>query len=158
MIRPTSMYYQGASLGENGCDFDSCSSVITAIANPLIWWGGAAAVGYLVYRFVRYREWKVGIILMGMVAGYVPWLMYLNRTVFQFYGIIFEPYMILAITFVVGLILRTKDDYKRSTGIAILTVLGIVAVLLSIFFYPLWTGMQIPYWYWHIHMWLPSWI
>ena len=158
MIRPTSMYYQGASLGENGCDFDSCSSVITAIANPLIWWGGAAAVGYLVYRFVRYREWKVGIILMGMVAGYVPWLMYLNRTVFQFYGIIFEPYMILAITFVVGLILRTKDDYKRSTGIAILTVVGIVAVLLSIFFYPLWTGMQIPYWYWHIHMWLPSWI
>jgi dolichyl-phosphate-mannose--protein O-mannosyl transferase len=158
MIRPTSMYYQGASLGENGCDFDSCSSVITAIANPLIWWGGAAAVLYLVYRFVRYREWKVGFILMGMVAGYLPWLMYLNRTVFQFYGIIFEPYMILAITFVVGVILQTKDEYKRSTGVAILTVLGILAVLLTIFFYPLWTGMQIPYWYWNIHMWLPSWI
>jgi dolichyl-phosphate-mannose-protein mannosyltransferase len=30
--------------------------------------------------------------------------------------------------------------------------------LLSIFFYPLWSGMQIPYWYWHIHMWLPGWI
>ena len=40
----------------------------------------------------------------------------------------------------------------------VMTVVGIVAVLLSIFFYPLWTGMQIPYWYWHIHMWLPSWI
>jgi dolichyl-phosphate-mannose--protein O-mannosyl transferase len=66
--------------------------------------------------------------------------------------------MILAITFVVSIILNISEPYKRSTGIAILTVLGILTVLLSIFFYPLWSGMQIPYWYWHIHMWLPSWI
>ncbi len=158
MIRPTSMYYQGSGLGENGCQIDSCSSVITAIANPLIWWAGTAAVLYLVYRFARYREWKVGFILMGMVAGYLPWVMYLNRTVFQFYGVIFEPYMILAITFVVGLVLATKDVGRRRTGIITLSILGSLAIVLSIFFYPLWTGMQIPYWYWHIHMWFPSWI
>jgi len=29
---------------------------------------------------------------------------------------------------------------------------------LSIFFYPIWTGMQIPLAYWQMHMWLPSWI
>lgn len=160
MWRPTSMYYQGVNSGEAGCTFDSCSSAITALANPLIWWGGSAAVIYLIYRLVRYREWRVGLILMGMVAGYLPWLMYLNRTVFQFYGIIYEPYMILALTFALGIILGKKSDSpeRRKTGIAIVTCFGILAVLLSIFFYPLWTGMQIPYWYWHIHMWLPSWI
>lgn len=160
MVRPTSMYYEGVNNGEAGCTFDACSTAITAIANPLIWWGGTAAVAYLAYRLVRYREWKVGFILMGVVAGYVPWLMYLNRTVFQFYGIVYEPYLILAITFVVGIILGNKEDspYRRSTAVAVLTVLGIVTVLLSIFFYPLWSAMQIPYWYWHIHMWLPSWI
>lgn len=158
MWRPTSMFYEGVNNGEAGCTFDSCATAITAIANPLIWWGGTAALGYLAYRLVRYREWKVGFILMGVVAGYVPWLMYLNRTVFQFYGIVYEPYMILAITFVVSIILSISEPYKRSTGIAILTVLGILTALLSIFFYPLWSGMQIPYWYWHIHMWLPSWI
>jgi dolichyl-phosphate-mannose--protein O-mannosyl transferase len=158
MWRPTSMFYEGVNNGEAGCTFDSCATAITALANPLIWWGGTAALAYLAYRLVRYREWRVGFILMGIVAGYVPWLMYLNRTVFQFYGIVYEPYMILAITFVVGLVLSNKDDYKRNTGIAILTVLGVLTVLVSIFFYPLWSGMQIPYWYWHIHMWLPSWV
>jgi dolichyl-phosphate-mannose--protein O-mannosyl transferase len=66
--------------------------------------------------------------------------------------------MILAITFVVGVILSIKDEYKRSTGIAIMTVFGILTVLLSIFFYPLWSGMQVPYWYWHLHMWMQSWV
>ncbi|MEB0014720.1 hypothetical protein QN416_24280, partial [Glaciimonas sp. Cout2] len=75
------------------------------IANPLLWWAGTAAVLYLVYRLARYREWRVGLILMGMVAGYLPWLMYTGRTVFQIYSIAFEPYLILALTFVIGLVL-----------------------------------------------------
>jgi hypothetical protein len=28
----------------------------------------------------------------------------------------------------------------------------------SVFFYPIWTAMQVPYWFWHWHMWLQSWI
>lgn len=171
MWRPTSMYYVGSKLGENGCQFDTCSSAITALANPLIWWASAAALFYLVYRLIRFREWQVGLILMGMVAGYLPWLMYLNRTVFQFYGIVYEPYMILALTFVFGLwmtIIKTpsKDAlldehdlrYRRRAGVTWVTIFLVVAVLLSAFFYPLWTGMQVPYWFWQAHMWLPSWI
>jgi dolichyl-phosphate-mannose--protein O-mannosyl transferase len=97
---------------------------------------------------------------MGMLAGYVPWLIYLNRTVFQFYGIIYEPYMILAITLAISVILgkRTDQEHRRTAGIAWVSAYGVLAILLSIFFYPLWSGMQIPYWYWHIHMWLPGWI
>ncbi|TFC80897.1 phospholipid carrier-dependent glycosyltransferase [Cryobacterium sp. TmT2-59] len=106
MIRPTSMYYRGSSLGENGCGTGTCSEAITGIANPLIWWAATAAIFYLVYRLARYREWRVGLILMGLVAGYLPWLMYLNRTVFQFYTITFEPYLLLGLTFVIGVILR----------------------------------------------------
>jgi len=99
------MYYRGTSLGEDGCGFTSCSQAITSVGNPLIWWAATAALFYLVYRLARYREWRVGLILMGIVAGYVPWLMYLGRTVFQFYTIAFEPYLLLGLTFVIGLIL-----------------------------------------------------
>ncbi len=35
--------------------------------------------------------------------------------------------------------------------------LGVVA-LISAFFYPVWTGMQTPFWFWHIHVWVPSWV
>jgi dolichyl-phosphate-mannose-protein mannosyltransferase len=159
MIRPTSMYYAGYTNGQAGCTSASCSSAITSIGNPLIWWAMAAAVFYLVYRLARYREWQVGLILTGVAAGYLPWLLYINRTVFQFYTIAFEPYMILALVFVIGLILGKRTDlvWRRRRGIRIVGIyLGLV-VLVSIFFYPLWTGQIIPFWYWQLHIWIPSW-
>jgi dolichyl-phosphate-mannose-protein mannosyltransferase len=36
----------------------------------------------------------------------------------------------------------------------LLTTIGAV----SVFFYPIWTAWQVPYWFWRMHMWLPTWI
>ncbi|WP_158252940.1 hypothetical protein [Cryobacterium sp. Y62] len=47
---------------------------------------------------------------MRMIAGYLPWLMYLNRTVFQFYTIVFELYLLLGLTFVIGLVEHRIPD------------------------------------------------
>lgn len=159
MVRPTAMWYQSWTLGENGCDWANCGASITGLANPLIWWAAAAAVFYLVYRLVRFREWRVGLILMGIAAGYLPWLLYLERTVFQFYSIAFEPYLILALTFAIGVIVGKPDDsrYRRTSGLGVLAVFLGAAVLLSIFFWPLWTGQQIDYEYLRVHWWLPTW-
>ena len=176
MTRPTSMYYRGSSQGEFGCQFENCSEAITSVGNPLIWWAATAALFYLVYRLARYREWRVGFIMMGMVAGYLPWLMYLNRTVFQFYTIAFEPYLLLGLTFAIGLILKRIPDQARPTrrrsahsqvpeydpnphagaGAAVAAGLGI-ALVLTAFFFPVWTGMQTPFAFWQIHIWMPSW-
>lgn len=160
MTRPTSMYYVGSTLGKQGCTSSSCSSAITDLANPLIWWAAAAAVFYLVYRLIRYREWRVGLILTGLAAGYLPWMLYINRTIFTFYSIAFEPYTIMALALVIGLILGKSTDprWRRVRGIALVAVFLGVATLVSVFFYPIWSGQQIPFWYWQAHMWLPSWV
>lgn len=159
MIRPTSMYYVGTVKGQNGCSFANCSSAITSIGNPIIWWAAAVCAFYLVYRLIRRREWQVGAILMGLGAGYLPWLLYTGRTVFEFYAIAFEPYLILGLTFVIGLVLgrRTDAPWRRTQGIGITVVFLVVVLAVSAFFYPLWTGMQVPYWFWQLHIWLPSW-
>jgi dolichyl-phosphate-mannose--protein O-mannosyl transferase len=34
----------------------------------------------------------------------------------------------------------------------------IVVVLVSAFFYPMWTGMQVPFWFWTLHIWMPTWV
>jgi len=118
-----------------------------------------------VYRLARYREWQVGLVMMGMVAGYLPWLMYLNRTVFQFYTITFEPYLLLGVTCVIGLILglfpgsgaRAYDPTRQGNGTHLVVVFLIFAVLITAFFYPLWTGMQTSFAFWQLHTWMPSW-
>ena len=158
LVRPTSMFYQSVAAGENGCAV-TCGESITGIANPLIWWAATAAAGYLVYRLVRYREWRVGLILTGLAAGYLPWLMYLSRTVFQFYTIAFEPYLILALVMVMGILLGDAGDasWRRLSGIRIVVIFLGMAVLVSAYFWPLWTGMQADYWFIASHWWLPSW-
>ncbi|MDJ0335916.1 phospholipid carrier-dependent glycosyltransferase [Salinibacterium sp. G-O1] len=150
LIRPTSMYYQGDDTGGES---------ISGIANPIIWWAATAAALYLVYRLIRFREWRVGLILAGLGAGYLPWLMYLNRTVFQFYTIAFEPYLILALTAVIGIVLGSSGDpgWRRLSGIRIVVIFLAVAIAVSVFFWPIWTGLRLDYAWLAAHWWLPTW-
>lgn len=159
LLRPTAFYYVGQATGQDGCSYSSCAQYITSIANPILWWAATAALFYLVYRLVRYRQWRVGLILMGVAAGYLPWLLYTNRTIFQFYAIVFEPYMILALVFVMGMILGRPADptWRRLHGIRVVGVFLVLVVVVSAFFYPVWTGMQVPELFARLHYWLPGW-
>ncbi len=159
MIRPTSMYFVSANLGQHGCTVNFCGSSITGIANPLIWYAGVAAAIYLIYRLIRFREWRVGIILAGVGAGYLPWLLYTNRTVFQFYTIDFEPYLILALAFVASQLIGVRGDpeYRRAIGMRWIAVFLLATVAISIFFWPLWIGQQIDFKYMQLHYWLTTW-
>lgn len=159
MIRPTNMYFSATEDGSGGCGADTCWASIIGVGNPLIWWAAAVASVYLVYRLVRYREWQVGAILVGLAAGYLPWLMYLNRTVFQFYSIAFEPFTVLALVFVIGLILGARDDpaWRRERGIATVVVFLGFVVLVSAFFFPIWSGVPVTPTFRQLHFWLPSW-
>jgi dolichyl-phosphate-mannose-protein mannosyltransferase len=156
LVRPTSMYYH--QTGEVG-------SEILGLANPLIWWAATAAAFYLLFRLVRgilrrQRVWREGFILAGIAAGYLPWMLYLARTVFQFYTIAFEPYLILALTLTIGVLLGRASDpeSRRVAGLRVVGVFLGLCVVLSIFFWPIWTGEEIPMWYMRAHWWLPSWV
>jgi dolichyl-phosphate-mannose-protein mannosyltransferase len=158
-IRPTSFFYEGLSAGQDGCTSNTgCSSAITALGNPLIWWPAAAAVFVLIYLFITRKSRVGGLILLGIAAGYVPWLTFMNRTVFQFYAIAFLPWMILALVYVIRMYLHTRSVEELPRAIRMAGgYLGLVFAV-SLFFLPIWIGTWTPYWYWHLHMWLPSWI
>ncbi len=156
MIRPTNMFSDSSA---SGCWAEPCVAQITGIANPLIWWAATAAVIYLTYRLIRYKDWQDALILTAFAAGYLPWLGYLNRTVFQFYTIAFEPFMLLALTAVLGLILGSRSDRRerRESGIRVVAIFLVAALLISAYFYPLWTGTPIPFLFRQLHLWIPSW-
>ena len=159
MVRPTSMYYKSAELGQNGCTVDLCGSSITGLANPLIWFAATAALGFLLYRLVRWRDWRAGLILTGVAAGYLPWLMYLNRTVFQFYTIAFEPFLILGLAYALSTLLGHRNDHpdRRRTGLRTVGVYLVLVLLARAFFWPLCTGMQLDFEFVRAHWWMTSW-
>ncbi|WP_286278154.1 dolichyl-phosphate-mannose--protein mannosyltransferase [Naasia aerilata] len=162
LARPTQIYYRGSGAGENGCQYGYCSEIVWSIANPILWWAAVAATLYVVYRFARIRASGDGLILMGVAAGYLPWLLYPTRTMFQFYAIAFEPYLLLALVAVLGtftgMLGEPPPERVARPARAIAAAFVVVVVLVSAFFYPLWTGMQTPFWFWQAHVWLTSWV
>lgn len=160
MGRPTSFYVQNYDKGDGGCVAEKCTAAVTSLGNPLIWWAGSLAILFLIGVWIAKRDWRAGAILAGFAAGYVPWLFYPERTIFFFYAIAYEPFMILALVMVLGMILGKTTDppWRRQQGAAVVGLFLAAAVALSAFFYPIWAAEVISVDYWRMHMWLPSWI
>jgi dolichyl-phosphate-mannose--protein O-mannosyl transferase len=132
----------------------------------MIWYASMAAAVYLLYRFVRglIERTPVGpeltFPLVGLIATYLPWLLVGDRTIFQFYTITMVPFL------VVGLAVALRElagrasapRHRRQSGQRTVAVYLGVVVVVSAFYYPVWTGMSVPYEFWLIHNWLPGWI
>jgi dolichyl-phosphate-mannose--protein O-mannosyl transferase len=133
---------------------------ISSIPNPLIWWGSVAAAIYLIYRFIVARDWRYAVILTGIAATYLPWLMYPERTIFQFYTIAILPFLILALTFALQAIAGSgsSDARRRLVGQRVVWIYLAVVVLVSAIWYPVVTGMTVPYDFWRLHNWFATWV
>lgn len=109
---------------------------------------------------MRLKDWRALAVLSGIVAGWAPWFLYAERTIFTFYSIVFTPWVVLTLVYAMTLALertehRAEARARVRTWITVLlTTIGVV----SVFYYPIWTAWQVPYWFWRMHMWLPSWI
>ncbi|MEN8581205.1 phospholipid carrier-dependent glycosyltransferase [Burkholderia sp. RS01] len=160
MGRPTSFFYESPKQGTPGCDLSNCTSAILSVGNPLIWWGAAVSLVVLLFWWAGRRDWRAGAILAAVGSGYLPWFLYPERTMFFFYAVSFEPYLILALVYCLGLVLGRRTDplWRRRSGLYGVALFVVGAVLLSAFFYPVWTAEIISYQDWRVRMWMPSWI
>ncbi len=160
MGRPTSFFYESPKQGSPGCDFSNCTTAILSVGNPLIWWSAAVSLGILLFWWAGRRDWRAGAVLAGVAAGYLPWFLYPERTTFFFYAVSFEPFLVLALVYCLGLVLGQRSDplWRRRSGFYLVALFVVAAVLVSAFFYPVWTAEVIPYQEWRFRMWMPSWI
>ena len=155
MGRPTSFFYQSPK----GCGADSCSQEILALGTPLLWWSATIALSVVVGLWIRAAlmrriEPALTIIVAGMTAGYLPWFFYQSRTVFTFYAIVFQPFLILALVYCAQLI---RSKFGRRGDIVIAA--GILLITLNfLYFLPIYMGDVITYEAWRDRMWFPSWI
>jgi dolichyl-phosphate-mannose-protein mannosyltransferase len=165
MGRPTAFFYEDPKRGTAGCRVEQCSQAITALGNPVIWWGGTLAVLVLLFAWLLRRDWRAGAVLAGLAGGYLPWFMYQHRTIYNFYSIAFTPWMVLAVTFCLGLLLGppvTRDVFRRSRALRGRAIAAsgfvVLAVLVFWFFLPIYDAQVIPQQSWSDRMWLQSWI
>jgi dolichyl-phosphate-mannose--protein O-mannosyl transferase len=158
--RPTSFYWSSLQNGESGCAADSCAAEVLALGNPLIWWIGSIALLYLVWRWITRRDWRAGAVLLAVLAGWVPWLIYLDRTIFSFYSVVFLPYLAMALAMMIGALIGPPDASRdrRRVGTWVAASILVLIVIAAWWFYPIWTGEVIPYEQWTWRMWMPTWV
>lgn len=157
MGRPTSFFYDTPK----DCGAKDCAREVLALGTPILWWIGtiaiAVVIGYWIKSLVnRSVDSAANIVTLGIIAGYLPWFAMQERTMFSFYAIIIEPFMILAIVYCAKLIL--DSGIKPSVSQSIVAGLFALVVLCFLYFLPLYTGQTITYDDWKMRMWFNSWI
>ncbi|MFM8921690.1 MAG: dolichyl-phosphate-mannose--protein mannosyltransferase [Candidatus Nanopelagicaceae bacterium] len=154
MGRPTSFFYEAPK----GCGAKSCAQEVLALGTPILWWLGAVALLFLIGANLHHfamRELDLAVLLpfIGIVAGYLPWFFFQQRTVFTFYAIVFQPFLILAIVLLAKIAYEYHQKFKYVTA-----TLVIMIAVNFLYFLPVFTGKVIAYDAWFDRMWWNSWI
>lgn len=144
MIRPTAFHYEQTGT-------DGIVEYVTSVANPVFWYFGVVALVWLIIHSIRTKStWGVPI-LVGVAATYLPWLLFSHRTVFQFYTVTLEPFLVLAAVWLFLRLWRTGWE-------SLVTGLIVAGTVIAAFFLPVWMGLPIPVWFAAAHYWFPWWI
>jgi dolichyl-phosphate-mannose--protein O-mannosyl transferase len=164
LARPVSFYWDTAA----PCGTTWCASQILLLGTPALWWAFLPALAGLTWFGISRRDWRAAAIGVGVVAGIGPWFYYelKNRTMFYFYALPAEPFLVLAVVFVLGALMTsppilkpygrfgpflTPEDRRLYGTVAVAAFVVLVAVCFW-WYYPLYTGMSIPRSDWARHM------
>ena len=158
--RPTSFFYESPARGVNGCTVDKCSQEVVALGNPIIWWAATAAFLHQAWRWLTKRDWRSGVVVLAVLAAWLPWLGFQGRTIFTFYSVVMIPFLAMALAMSLGTVLGRSDasPARRTVGAAAVGSVVLLAVAASWFFYLIWTGQVLPYDAWHLRMWFDTWV
>jgi dolichyl-phosphate-mannose--protein O-mannosyl transferase len=156
LARPVAYFYASP----HGCGAATCSQEVLGIGTPLIWWLSIPALVAAGWRWVAARDWRGGLILLAFLVGYLPWFREdaHHRTMFLFYMMPAVPFMVLALTMAVGLVIGrvTATERRRVVG-GVVAGAYLVAVIWNFaYLYPVLSGQVITYQQWHDRMWFQT--
>ena len=144
--RPTSFFYETPK----SCGGASCSQEILALGTPILWWAATLALLVTIGYWVSKRDWQAEILLVVIGASYLPWFAIQERTMFSFYAIAFEPFLLLTLVYLLS---KVPKNQRR------IAVMFTAIVLVNfLYFLPIFLGLPITYNSWSDRMWFPSWI
>ncbi|MGH3727744.1 MAG: dolichyl-phosphate-mannose--protein mannosyltransferase [Micromonosporaceae bacterium] len=152
--RPVAYYWSDAGV----CGAPSCAAEILLLGTPLLWWTFLPALVVVFWYAMSRRDWRAWTILACSAMGIVPWFVYQldDRTMFYFYALPSTPFLVLAVTMMLGLVIGPSDaDPTRRTVGAVVAGIYVAAVALCfLYFYPIYVGETLSYDAWHARMWL----
>ena len=162
LARPVAFHWSG----DGDCGAARCASEVLLLGTPLLWWVFLPAIGVALWRGVARRDWRAGAVLAAAAAGIVPWFLLDllgERVMFYFYALPAEPFLVLTVVYVLGALIGPPSrrwDWsgfdRRTVGVVAAATYLLLVALNFAYFYPIYTGLDIPYEAWQARLWLGS--
>ena len=154
MLRPTGFASDNPS--------DGVVQYVSAMPNMVLWWAGTVAILAGLFLLGRTLNPTLGMLLLAIAAGYVPWLLYPDRTIFSFYSIVYAPFVLLLLVFLLRWLARglpgspLTRDFRVANGVAV-AVFVALAFAAYWFWLPVTYGFPIEDQWMRLRYWLPGW-
>jgi dolichyl-phosphate-mannose-protein mannosyltransferase len=117
---------------------------IYAMGNPLVFWFGLASVILsFIYSYIEKNK-KLAFIVFSYLIFFVPWAVS-PRIMFLYHYLPSLPFLAIATAYVL----------RRNPKLLLSYLL--IGLLVFIYFYPHWTGLQVPLWLDKSYYWVQSW-
>jgi len=128
-------------------------STFGSFGNPVVWWGGFAAIIVMAVRVFTHNDGKAWFILISYVMQLLPWVA-VTRIVFIYHYFPSSLFLILALAHMFNTIIDRGEQFGRQITAGFTSLAGIVFIM----FYPALSGMYMPSWYYSsLLKWFPSW-
>jgi len=159
LSRPVSFFWCPDSGAHPVCSGGKAQEVL-ALGTPAIWWTSVVTLLVCLGWWLTRRDWRAGAVLLGVVAGWLPWFAFSGRTQFSFYAVAFVPFLVLSITLCLGLVLGPvhASAQRRAVGAAVAGAYVLAVLLNFAYLYPVLAAKVIPYSQWLARMWYHGWI
>ncbi|WP_083672676.1 phospholipid carrier-dependent glycosyltransferase [Micromonospora sp. CB01531] len=154
--------------GGAACAGSAPTREVLLLGTPLLWWSFIPALGALTWFGIARRDWRVGPIWLGVLAGLLPWFYFAvadHRTMFYFYALPAEPFLVLAVVYVLGMVMTPprpsaatgsapSGPDRRPIGVIVAAAYVLLVAACFAYFYPIYVGKVLPYTDWAARMWL----
>lgn len=145
LMRPVSYFYEFQRETE-------MARTILNIGNPLLWWLAIPALLYGLWEAVRRWTFPIVFLLFAFASHYLPFSM-ISRVSYLYHFMGALPFAVILLAY--GVVrLWDKAGWRREVAAGI-----VLAIVLSfIYFFPIWTAVEIPVGAYYQRMWFTSWI
>jgi dolichyl-phosphate-mannose-protein mannosyltransferase len=138
----------------------TCLRQVLLLGTPALWWFSTIALIWSAVCWVGKRDWRYGLVVVGALVTWLPWLRYDDRPIFSYYAVVIEPFLILGAVMLLGEILgRAPADTPRRTVGAVAAGTVVVAVIVNFaWFWPIYTDGLLTQGEWIQRIWFRRWI
>ncbi|RAV31742.1 dolichyl-phosphate-mannose--protein mannosyltransferase [Corynebacterium heidelbergense] len=154
------MYYNPKSDG-------GIHHVVLLVGTPAVWWPCVPALLWALWCLIIRHDARFTVPLVGFAAGFLPWLLNLDRQMYLFYAVNLSPFVVILLALTMGQVVDWRlpvTSHRRwiaalqsHAGIAVVVGYSALVVWNFLFFLPIYTAMPLDSWGWQSRMWLPSW-